>query len=271
MAFGERIDLQLFDFLPDIVFRHGIWEPGATAVAFAHLRPGDTAIDLGANIGCHTLLYSHIVGPEGRVIAVEAVPATARRLRKSLDHNSVSRSNVTVIEAAIGPERTSARIFVRDASTGSASMFREQGSGEVGEYFDLDVRPPQEVLQHDQVSSARIIKLDFEGGEMGVVVDLLEADWLRHDCILIMELTADFEKVGLPEFFAHLAAHNLIACEYKNLYTDDFYRDRSPLEFVEVNAEWVTNAEGGVADVVIGSRTTLAALGIPGKLARTTF
>jgi FkbM family methyltransferase len=271
MRFGQRIDLRLFDFLPDIVFRHGIWEPGATAIAAAHLRAGDVAIDLGANIGCHTLLFSHLVGSNGRVVAVEAVPTTAQRLRKTLANNTLSKSNVTVVEAAVGPVAKAARIFVRQTSTGSASVFRQQGTGEIGHYFDLDVRPPREVLRREDVAAARVIKLDFEGGEMGVVVDLLRADWLNPDCILITELTTDFETVGLAEFFEFLRQHDLIACEYTNLYTDEFYRDRSPIECLEVTAEWVTHADGGVADVVIGSRSALAAIGIPGKIARARF
>jgi hypothetical protein len=39
-------------------------------------RPGDTVIDVGANIGVLSLLASRLVGPSGRVLAIEAHPRT---------------------------------------------------------------------------------------------------------------------------------------------------------------------------------------------------
>lgn len=40
------------------------------------IRPGDTVMDVGANVGHYTLAFSDLVGPAGRVIAIEPVPAT---------------------------------------------------------------------------------------------------------------------------------------------------------------------------------------------------
>jgi FkbM family methyltransferase len=38
------------------------------------INPGDTVIDVGANIGDHTIAYMRSVGPDGRVIAFEPDP-----------------------------------------------------------------------------------------------------------------------------------------------------------------------------------------------------
>ena len=39
-------------------------------------RPGTTVVDVGANIGTHTVPFSRWVG-DGRVIAIEAQPAVS--------------------------------------------------------------------------------------------------------------------------------------------------------------------------------------------------
>src|SRR5690606_5085565 len=53
----------------------------------ALLRPGDTFIDVGANIGLLSLLGAHAVGARGRVIAFEPAPDMHERLRWHIDTN----------------------------------------------------------------------------------------------------------------------------------------------------------------------------------------
>src|SRR5512144_2877298 len=46
------------------------------ALLDSFLRPGDWALDIGANVGHYTLRMAELVGREGRVVAVEPVPDT---------------------------------------------------------------------------------------------------------------------------------------------------------------------------------------------------
>jgi FkbM family methyltransferase len=47
------------------------------------LTPGDCVIDAGANVGAFTLLAANAVGPGGRVLAFEPIPATFRVLKRN--------------------------------------------------------------------------------------------------------------------------------------------------------------------------------------------
>lgn len=63
--------------LPDYmmyVYLFGTWEPDLAAFMRRRLRPGDTFIDVGANIGCLSALASRLVGPHGIVVAIEPAP-----------------------------------------------------------------------------------------------------------------------------------------------------------------------------------------------------
>lgn len=51
------------------------------------VEPGDHVLDIGANIGLHTLYLSQAVGPDGRVIAVEPDPDNLRILRNNIETN----------------------------------------------------------------------------------------------------------------------------------------------------------------------------------------
>src|SRR5689334_16415618 len=45
------------------------------------IRPGDTVVDIGANLGYYTKLFSEWVGNNGKVIAIEPVPLYNRIIK----------------------------------------------------------------------------------------------------------------------------------------------------------------------------------------------
>jgi len=60
----------------------GLWETHVTDWLQETLRPGQMFVDVGANVGYFTLLGAKLVGPQGRVVAVEAHPGLAELLRR---------------------------------------------------------------------------------------------------------------------------------------------------------------------------------------------
>jgi FkbM family methyltransferase len=56
-------------------------EPGTRLVIRRHLKPGDIAVDVGANIGLHMITMGQSVGKEGQVFAFEPTPNLAKALR----------------------------------------------------------------------------------------------------------------------------------------------------------------------------------------------
>jgi len=73
-------------------------------------KPGDTIIDVGAGIGNETLYYSKMVGSTGKVIAIEAHPATFACLKKFCELNRLS--NVVPIHVAVGDQE--GRVLIED-------------------------------------------------------------------------------------------------------------------------------------------------------------
>lgn len=63
------------------------------------LRPGDVAVDVGANIGLYTLLFSSLVGAEGHVHSFEPAPENFTRLQVNLLLNDAL--NVSLSQAAV--------------------------------------------------------------------------------------------------------------------------------------------------------------------------
>lgn len=81
------------------------------------VRPGDVVLDLGANVGDFTILAARVVGPSGRVIAVEPSRYWRSFLEWNLQLNQIS--NVSVVPLAVGATQSqisipSAKLNIRD-------------------------------------------------------------------------------------------------------------------------------------------------------------
>jgi FkbM family methyltransferase len=77
-------------------------EPEVQASLQKHLRAGMIFCDVGANIGFFSLLAARLVGKEGRVVAFEADPEVAARLREHVTRNKFDR--ITIEQLAVWSE-----------------------------------------------------------------------------------------------------------------------------------------------------------------------
>src|SRR5262245_6312972 len=78
----------------------GRYEPQETVLATRILRPGMVAFDIGANWGYFTLVCAHLVGPGGRVVALEPHPRLASILRHNVRSNDLQQVRVLELGAA---------------------------------------------------------------------------------------------------------------------------------------------------------------------------
>ena len=63
------------------------YEPHVTRILRERLRSGDVFVDVGANIGFFTNLAAHLVGPTGRVVAIEPMDKNLQLIYRSLSRN----------------------------------------------------------------------------------------------------------------------------------------------------------------------------------------
>jgi FkbM family methyltransferase len=129
--------------------------------------PGDTIVDIGANIGCFTLFAARSVGPTGRVISVEPDAETFQRLQRHLALNRLN--NVFPIQAAVAAE--AGPIELHNCQNGLfSSMFSEiDGRSNTGTVQQVDGFTLDQVLAKGSVDHCHFLKLDCEGAEHGII------------------------------------------------------------------------------------------------------
>jgi FkbM family methyltransferase len=89
--FGRKIIINTRNIHTYNLIDNGIIEAAICALFEQHIKPGDVVVDAGANIGFLTLLAGHLVGPEGRVIAIEANPDVYATLEENIINGFAGR------------------------------------------------------------------------------------------------------------------------------------------------------------------------------------
>ncbi len=142
----------------------GNYEPELLAMLQAVTPSGGVAFDVGANIGLISLTLAECVGPEGHVVAFEALPANVERLRANIELNACG-GWVHVELAAAGAVTGEAMFLVHR----SGGMGKLGGSAGREETYNGQITVP--VISLDDYvfeqghPSPSVIKIDVEGGE----------------------------------------------------------------------------------------------------------
>lgn len=143
---------------------YGAYEPDVTAVFRRVLRPGMSVIDIGANIGYFALLSASLVGPTGRVLAIEPNPRNVRMLEASRRANGFAQ--LTPCQAAAG--RKAGLLVLNTAySNGTTSSISADLDALLGSQTVACLAVDQIVAADQPVD---FIKVDVEGAEYNALL-----------------------------------------------------------------------------------------------------
>lgn len=247
--FGARMNARLSDTIQRYLYFFGVWEPAITAYAATMLRPGDTVIDVGANIGYDTLLAAHCVGPAGRVFAIEASPSVHALLRCNLALNHVPQ--VTSYQMAVCAAACRVPVYLHDPSNLGGTTIVPSVARDRSTTLEamVDGKPLAEIVPRDALLNARLIKIDVEGAEWPVVRGLIP--YLAHLSprteILVEVNAAALRDHGTTaaEFLRVFETAGFRAFSLPNVYSVDSY-----LKPASATLEPLTGSEFEQLDIV---------------------
>lgn len=133
-----------------------IWEEATTKIVEENVKPGDICIDVGASVGYFTLLFSRLVGPMGRVIAIEPTDFQQPFLRRNIRKNGYKKI-VTQVHCGAWDKDEILKMPL------SAPAYCQ---------FELRCRPVDDILEELGILSVDFIKVDVDGPEPKVLKGL---------------------------------------------------------------------------------------------------
>ena len=165
-----RIDLALDPVMESMYF--GTYQSDLVALMERVLRPGDSFIDVGANVGYVSAIALSLVGRKGQVHAFEPVPQYADRLRHVQQDNP--RYHLQVNPVALSDQPGTATICVTNLpNIGWNTMVPQfMGRRTVQAEVEVPVTTLDRYLTTTTVPNLRLIKIDTEGYEFPVLKGL---------------------------------------------------------------------------------------------------
>ncbi len=139
------------------------FEPRMTRLFSTLIQRTDTVLDIGANIGCTTLLFSEL---GSHVHAFEPLGKTFALLRRNVEVNV--RDNITIHHCALGDENKNAEICYSDTNRSMAFVL-DRTSRDDRETSPITVRRLDDMLAELKLHSLNFMKIDVEGYEMRVL------------------------------------------------------------------------------------------------------
>lgn len=200
---GALWDLDLREGI-DLAVYLGVYEAWLPRIAKEYLHSGCIALDIGANIGVHTLMFAQLVGPEGQVLAFEPTQFAFRKLQANISLNPELADRITAHQVFLTdgtdtniPHSVYASWPVTQKSQDIHPVLMGKRMGTEGaEGVSLD-----EFLASFRESFTRLdfIKLDVDGNELVVLEGAIETIQTFRPTLLIEfspALQADSDSWG---------------------------------------------------------------------------
>lgn len=144
------------------------------------VSPGDWVLDIGANLGQYTSQLSMLVGPQGRVIALEPMPATFELL--AANARLFAFENVTLLNIAASHITSTMAMEAPQWSNGAVNYYEAHLAAEGSGPWVLTLPIDALHLPHP----IRLAKIDTEGHELAVLEGMVQL--IKRDRpILIVE------------------------------------------------------------------------------------
>jgi FkbM family methyltransferase len=129
------------------------------------LRPGDTVVDIGANIGSFTVLAANVVGPHGRVVSFEPIRDTFARLEENVALNGYQ--NVACRRAAVDA-RNGTLTLTLGLKCAASTAYLEDCVNPRGETETAPCITLEQAFQDHNLERVNLLKVDCEGSEYGI-------------------------------------------------------------------------------------------------------
>ena len=186
---GLRYNLDLTQGIDFSLYLLGRFEPTTSKALRNLIKPGFQVVDVGANVGAHTLNIARFVGTTGRVVACEPTDFAYHKLCRNITLNDDLVQRITPLQCFLGaPSQTELPrgIYSGWPLTGGHDLHPEHlGS----EQSTLEARSCtfDEVVESCKLNRVDLVKLDVDGFECDVLSGARQT-MAKFRPIFVMEL-----------------------------------------------------------------------------------
>jgi FkbM family methyltransferase len=228
---GIRMRLFFDSILSQLIYCDG-FEVQEQQFVNAFLRPGDTFVDVGANIGLFSLIAAQRLGNTGSVYAFEPTSKVFERLCQNVKLNRYN--NIFLFNTALSDKIGESRFFISQDGYDAWNSFSPSTAGNVlsTEIVKCDTWDNFS-YKHNLIDKVTMMKIDVEGWETRLLSGGYETLSRKEAPVLQVEFTDEaaqaagssceklynlLESLGFQMFIYDAKLHTLIHDPIRNAY-----------------------------------------------------
>jgi FkbM family methyltransferase len=216
---GVTMWLDPYDLVGGSILASGEWEPKTWHALQQHVSAGGTFVDVGAHIGWYSLKAAKLVGPKGRVIAVEPNHETLLRLRDNIRASGAS-AVIVVAPVACSDSETTLNFFAAPrANTGMSSLSLTNASrlGGIAASYQVRARRLDDIVREAGVARVDAVKIDVEGAEFLVLKGAVETLDRYRPVVSVELIDEGLKQMGasVDDVMAFMRSHGYAPQQYE--------------------------------------------------------
>ncbi|MDP4879055.1 MAG: FkbM family methyltransferase [Opitutales bacterium] len=250
-SFTWELDLrEVVDFM---IYLSGGFESYLSQFIRQNVKDGDVVMDIGANIGAHTLTMGQSVSPSGKAYAIEATEYAFNKLQRNIELNPTIADQIhpfhCVLRAPEGEEGSSIAGSIHSSWPFDSTDERHPSHQGVlktlgnAQHSTLDA-----LVEANKIDRLDLVKIDVDGHEWDVLSGGRNTFSTLRPTIL-MELAPDYNETEHARAFENI--HQLLIDIGYTFY--DFKGQQLPIEAAKLAA---TIQAGASRNVVVVPDTT---------------
>jgi len=146
---------------------YGYHEKDTTNFVSNYLKKDMVCIDIGANIGYYTTLYSSIVGPDGIVVAIEPSPLNYAYLQNNLKMQNTS--NFITFNCACGENKGKVDFQIDSKANKCFVLNENEQPKPTTKVITVPIRTLDDIVNEIKLKKIDFLKIDVEGYEWNVI------------------------------------------------------------------------------------------------------
>jgi FkbM family methyltransferase len=180
----------------------GRFEPDMVKLFGTLVNPADTVFDIGANIGCTSILFSN---KASKVYSFEPSPTTFHYLEKNT--RAANLDNVNRVNRGLGKSAGSFELTFSKDNRSGGFVSNKISASEGHQVEKITIIRGDDFVRDNAVDRIDFIKIDVEGFERDVI-EGLSATLARDQPAVTLELNHwclnAFQRMSVPDFFDFL-------------------------------------------------------------------
>jgi FkbM family methyltransferase len=179
--YGIKFKLDLNDHVMRNIYLRGVYERNTFRHLCKIVKPQDTFVDVGANIGAYSIGLSPFLN-KGKIISFEPNPRAIQYLEENIRHNKLK--NITVNRLGLSDNLEKATLYnTSNLTTASLNVIKNSDQKEETSLITLD-----KYCKDNNIDKIDILKIDIEGHEYKAIKGAVEIITKSKSMVLVAEI-----------------------------------------------------------------------------------